>query len=144
MLLIILLAGLLQQPSFYFTMLEASRQEIRNDKEDFLQGIEYEIKLIANKNASKLRFVSITVEQRGCDFQIHNISRPNAGSYFHKGDTLLIKALLKNPNAQPGTREKPYPVIGYTCNKVLYYFPIRQAPPEMKKKEKPDSLHYKP
>jgi hypothetical protein len=108
-------------------ILEVTQQEWTGTNEDNSKGIHYEIRLIAKKSAAQLRFVSITVDQLGCTYTITNVNHPRKGERFQKGDTLLISALLRNPPDRPPQKEKPYPVIGYTYKKTLYYFSVRQG-----------------
>jgi hypothetical protein len=132
MLNIILLNLLLQQPAGMLRILEATRQEWSGGREGSGTGVDYSIKLIPFKGSSKLQFVSITVVSNGCDFRITNVSVPERGAKFNKGDTVLILAQLKNVALPRNPKEKPYPVIGYTYKRKLYYLPVRQGIPTTK------------
>jgi hypothetical protein len=127
MLLVLALSAFLQQPPDLIKILETTRQEWAGGLEETGRGVNYEIRLVANKKSAKLKFVSITVDQQGCEYRITNVNRPEKGDRFSKGDTLLILAQLKNPPNRPPQKGKPYPVIGYTFKKALYYFSIRQG-----------------
>jgi hypothetical protein len=127
MLLVLLLSSFLQQPPDLIRILEATRQEWTGGIEESGKGVNYEIRLVVKQRSAKLQFVSITVDQQGCTYKITNATRPEKGERFQKGDTLLISALLKNPLNRPPQKEKPYPVVGYTYKKTLYYFNIRQG-----------------
>jgi hypothetical protein len=127
MALIILLSMILQQPPDIIRIMEATRQEWTGGREETGYGLDYTIRLVVNKSSAKLRFISITVETRGCDFKVSNITRPERDNKYYKGDTLLISAILKNPPVYPQKKEKPYPVIGYLYKKSIYYCPIRQG-----------------
>jgi hypothetical protein len=127
MLYILLFLAFLQQPSDLIRILEATRQEWTGGRQETGKGINYDIKLIVLKSSSRLKFVSIAVEQQGCNFKVSNISRPEKINHYHKGDTLVINALLKNPKEKQQTRTKPYPVIGCLYKKSIYYFPVRQG-----------------
>jgi hypothetical protein len=129
MLLFFVLLSFLQRPPDVMRILESTRQEWAGDMEEKSKGINYEIRLVVKKSSAKLQFVSITVDNLGCTYSITNATRPRKGERFQKGDTLLISALLKNPPGLPPQKEKPYPVIGYTYKKALYYFSIRQGIP---------------
>ena len=133
MLLILMLSSFLQQPTDLIRIVEATRQEWTGGIEESGKGINYEIRLVVNKGSAKLKFISITVEQQGCTYKITNVNHPGRGESYRKGDTLLIEAQLKNPPQRPPQKEKPYPVIGYTFHKELYYFPIRQGFPVSQK-----------
>jgi len=122
MLLVLILSSLFQQPPDLIRIIEATRHELTGESG---KGVNYEIRLVVTKGSAKLKFVSITVDQQSCTYQITNISHPRRGENYHKGDTLLIAALLKNPPDRPPQREKPYPVIGCSYEKTFYYFPIR-------------------
>jgi hypothetical protein len=127
MLLVFLLSSFLQQPPDLIRILEATRQEWAGGIEESGKGVNYEIRLVVKQRSAKLQFVSITIDQQGCTYKITNATLPEKGERFQKGDTLLISALLKNPLNRPSQKEKPYPVIGYTYKKTLYYFNIRQG-----------------
>jgi len=127
MLHILLLSLLLQQNPELIRILEATRQEWTGGRKETGKGEDYEIKLLVQKGSAKLKFVSITVDQRGCDFKVSNMTHPEKFSRYRKGDTLLINALLKYPQEQLQTKIKSYPVIGCSYKKSVYYFPIRQA-----------------
>ena len=127
MLLLMLLTTFLQQPPDLIRILEATQQEWTGGREETGKGVNYEIKLVVKKNAAKLKFVSITVDQQACDFKVSNINHPDKGNRYHNGDTLLISALLKNPPGQSQKKEKPYPVIGYSYKKSILYYSIRQG-----------------
>ena len=120
MLLVLVLFSFLQPPPELIRILEATRQEWTGAVEES-RGINYEIRLVAKKSSAKLQFVSITVDQLGCSYTITNATRPRKGERFQKGDTLLISALFKDPLNLSRQREKPYPVIGYTYKKALFY-----------------------
>lgn len=127
MLSVLLISFLLQQTPDLIRILEATRQEWAGGIEDNGKGINYEIRLVSQKSSAKLKFVSITVDQLGCQYRIMNVNRPSKGEHFRKGDTLLISAMLKNPPVRTPQKEKPYPVIGYIYKKKLLYFTIRQG-----------------
>jgi hypothetical protein len=129
MLLVLLLSAFLQQPPDLFRIVEATRQEWTGGIEESGKGVNYEIRLVVNKGSAKLKFVSITVDQQGCAYKISNLTGAEKGERYHKGDTLLISALLKNPPGMPPQKGRPYPVIGYTYKKELCYFSIRQGIP---------------
>jgi hypothetical protein len=124
---ILFLSSLLQQPPQLIRILEVIRQEWTEGVDESIKGVNYEIRLVANRGSAKLNFVSITVDKQECAYKISNISHPSMADRFHKGDTLLLSALLKNPPVYPPQKEKLYPVIAYRYRKVLYYFPIRQG-----------------
>lgn len=127
MLYIFLLSAFLQQQPELIRMLEASRHEWTGGREETGKGVDYEINLVVLKGSTRLKFVSITVDQRGCDFKVSNISRPQKADRYRKGDTLMISALLKNPSEYSSKKFKPYPVIGCSYKKQIYYFPVRQG-----------------
>ena len=127
MLTIFLWSFFLQQPPGLIRILEATRQEWTGGREETGTGVNYEIRLVANKSSAKLRFISISVDKRPCDFKVSNTSHPDKGYRYMKGDTLLITALLKNPYNQPQKREKPYPVISCSFKKSIFNYPIRQG-----------------
>jgi hypothetical protein len=122
MLLVLLLSSLFQQSPDLIRIVEASRHELTGESG---KEVNYEIRLVVRKGSAKLKVVSITVDQQNCTYQISNISHPRRGENYHRGDTLLIAALLKNPPDRPPQKEKPYPVIGCSYEKTFYYFPIR-------------------
>jgi len=126
MLLVLVLFSFLQPPPELIRIVEVTRQELTGAVEES-RGINYEIRLVAKKSSAQLQFVSITVDQLGCTHTITNATHPRKGERFQKGDTLLISALLRNPPNRPPQKEKPYPVIGYTYKKALYYFSVRQG-----------------
>jgi hypothetical protein len=132
MLLFLVFSSFFQQPPNLIRIVEATRQEWVGGIEESGKGVNYEIRLIVNKGSAKLKFVSIIVEQQGCIYKISNRTSPEKGERYHKGDTLLISAMLKNPPNRPLQKEKPYPVIGYTYKKKIYYFSIRQGIPANK------------
>jgi hypothetical protein len=127
MLTIFLLSAFLQQTPDLIRILEATRQEWTGGRKETGKGVDYEIKMAVQKGSARLKFVSITVEQQGCDFKVSNMSHPEKDSRFHKGDTLMIDVLLKNPKEPLQTKVKPYPVIGCSYKRSIYYFPIRQG-----------------
>ncbi len=127
MLHILLLSLLLQQNPELIRILEATRQEWTGGRKETGKGVDYEIRLVVQKGSARLKFVSITVDQLGCDFKIRNVNRPEKLNRYHKGDTLVINALLKKPQEQWQEKVKSYPVIGCTFKKSVYYFPVRQG-----------------
>ena len=127
MLHILLLSLLLQQNPELIRILEATRQEWTGGRKETGKGVDYEIKLVVQKGSAKLRFVSITVDQMGCDYKVSNMTRPEKINRYCKGDTLMINALLKNPPEPLQAKVKSYPVIGCSFKKSVYYFPVRQG-----------------
>ena len=125
MLYVLLLSVFLQQQPELIRMLEASRHEWTGGREETGKGVDYGIKLVVLKGSARLKFVSITVDQRGCDFKVSNISRPRKADRYRKGDTLMISALLKNPPEYHPEKVKPYPVIGCSFKRNIYYFTVR-------------------
>jgi len=67
MLLVLVLSSLFQQPPDLIRIIEATRQELNggNGKE-----VNYEIRLVVRKGSAKLKFVSITVDQQSCTYQL--------------------------------------------------------------------------
>ncbi|MBN1414894.1 MAG: hypothetical protein JW973_07325 [Bacteroidales bacterium] len=127
MLYILLIFVFLQPPPDLIRILEATRQEWTGGREETGKGVNYEIKLVVDKKSTKLKFVSVTVDQQGCSYKVNNISDPERGNRYRKGDTLMISALLKNPPEYPPKKLKPYPVIGCSFKNKIYYFPVRQG-----------------
>jgi len=127
MLYIFLFSLFLQKPPDLIRILEATRQEWTGGREETGKGVNYEIKLVVKQKSAKLKFVSITVDQQGCSYKVSNISNPDKGNRYHKGDTLLISALLKNHPDLSQKKIKSYPVIGYSYKKSLYFFSIQQG-----------------
>ncbi len=114
-----------------FRVLSAVSYRILPGRAESMPVEEYEMILLAGRNAERLELTGLWVEQEKCPVRVSRLHENQASVNYSKGDTLRVVAGCEPPepvtgkvvasSLPPEIREAEHPVLEYRTGRKLHY-----------------------